>query len=82
MIKHKCNLIKLFGFDGITFGDHVFLSDKGYDNAPLLRHEQVHCDQYKRYGFFGFIGKYLVETMKNGYANNSLEIEARRAEIV
>jgi len=77
MIKHKCNLIKLFGFDGITFGKHVFLSDKGYDNKELLAHETIHIEQYRRYGFLGFIGKYIAETIKYGYKGNTLEREAR-----
>lgn len=77
MIKHKCNLIKLFRYDGITFGDHVFLSDEGYNDEKLLKHEAIHIEQYKRYGFIGFLIRYIYYHFKYGYQKNPLEIEAK-----
>lgn len=45
-----------------------------------VKHEMCHVAQFKRFGFFNFILKYLLESMKHGYFNNRYEIEARNAE--
>ena len=78
MIKHKCNWIKWFGYDAITFGNHVFITPEEYDNQKLLAHEQAHLDQYKREGFIKFILKYIYYHCKYGYYNNPFEVEARK----
>lgn len=52
-----------------------FLKDETW-----LKHELCHVAQFKRYGFFNFIVRYLWESYKNGYYNNRYEIEAREAE--
>lgn len=50
-------------------------------NSPAwLLHELKHVDQYERLGLIGFLWKYLLETIRNGYYNNALEVEARNAE--
>ena len=78
LTKHHFNLIRLLGFDGITFGKHVFLSDRGYNDEKLLAHEAVHVRQYKEHGFIPFIVKYLWESVLHGYKNNKYEIEANK----
>jgi hypothetical protein len=50
------------------------------NNKKWLKHELAHVKQFKEYGFFCFIVRYLFETYKNGYTNNRFEIEARDAE--
>lgn len=77
MIKHKTDLIRFFGFDAITFGNHVFVSSRGYDDQRLLAHEQVHIDQYNREGFIRYIIKYIWFCIRYGYTNNLFEVEAR-----
>jgi hypothetical protein len=52
-----------------------FLKDK-----PWLLHELKHVEQYERYGLVRFLSLYLLESLKNGYWNNRLEVEARQAE--
>jgi hypothetical protein len=49
-------------------------------NKRWLRHELKHIQQFHEYGFFPFIFKYLLETIRNGYYNNRFEKEARIAE--
>lgn len=49
-------------------------------NDKLVKHELCHVEQYKRYGFFNFLVRYLWESMRKGYYNNKYEIEARNAE--
>ncbi|MCX8020576.1 MAG: DUF4157 domain-containing protein [Chitinophagaceae bacterium] len=43
-------------------------------------HEMMHVWQYKRYGFIGFILRYLFSWMCKSYYNNRFEKEARNNE--
>ena len=43
-------------------------------------HELKHVEQYDRMGTIGFLWKYLQESLRKGYFNNALELEARNAE--
>lgn len=52
-----------------------FLKDKGW-----LCHELKHVEQYRQHGFAGFLIKYLIEWIRNGYYNNRFEKEARENE--
>lgn len=52
-----------------------FLKDKNW-----VCHELKHVQQYKQYGFAGFIARYLFEWMQKGYYNNKFEAEARQSE--
>jgi hypothetical protein len=52
-----------------------FLKDKQW-----VKHEMCHVWQFKKYGFFTFIFKYLLESMMRGYEQNKYEVEARMAE--
>ncbi len=49
-------------------------------NEKWVKHEMCHINQFKKYGFFTFIFKYLWESMKVGYYENKFEAEARNAE--
>lgn len=46
------------GADGITLGSLVIVR-RGRESAYLLRHEQVHVRQWRRYGMLGFLARYL-----------------------
>ncbi len=52
-----------------------FLKDKNW-----LNHEICHINQFKKHGYFIFILKYLMESIKHGYYNNKYEVEARESE--
>ena len=52
-----------------------FLADEKW-----VKHEVCHLQQFKKYGTFFFIVKYLWESVRHGYYNNKYEVEARRAE--
>jgi hypothetical protein len=58
---------------GVSKAD--FLQDERW-----VKHECCHLQQYRDHGFFGFIFKYLVESIHKGYYNNKFEVEARNAE--
>lgn len=68
----------------ITFGNTIHLYKSSSKdllmNERWLRHELKHVEQYKKLGFFTFIIKYVWWSIKYGYYNNPLEIEARLAE--
>lgn len=68
----------------IVLGKTIFLhgvsADDFKNNSTWLKHEQEHIRQFKQYGFFSFIYKYLLESLKNGYHNNKFEVAAREAE--
>lgn len=70
--------------DGITLGSLVIVRE-GKDTPYLLRHEQVHVRQWRRYGTVGFalryLGSYLLWRLrrkghKGAYRRIPLEIEA------
>ena len=52
-----------------------FLNDKKW-----VCHELKHVQQYQQHGFVGFLGKYLIESIRKGYYNNRFENEARQNE--
>ncbi len=52
-----------------------FLADERW-----VKHELCHINQFTQYGYFGFILKYLWESLRVGYYNNKFEVEAREAE--
>jgi hypothetical protein len=49
-------------------------------NERWVKHELVHVEQFRKYGFLRFIGMYLWESARKGYYNNRFEIEARAKE--
>jgi len=49
-------------------------------NRRWLRHELAHVRQFSELGFFKFLWNYSLEAYKNGYYQNSFEVEARAAE--
>lgn len=70
-----------FHYGGITLPPWgIFILAERLDEAPLVRHEQVHWTQYKRMGAWRFYATYLWGLMRYGYRNHPMEIEARRAE--
>jgi hypothetical protein len=68
----------------IVFGSTIHLWNSSKEdflkNERWLKHELCHIRQYKQHGYFGFIIKYLIESLKKGYYNNRFEVEARKAE--
>lgn len=52
-----------------------FLQDEKW-----VKHELCHIRQFKQHGYFCFIVKYLLESIRKGYYNNRFEVEARKAE--
>src|SRR6266542_4548254 len=57
---------------------HLWNADKQnlLKNKKWLRHELVHIQQFRQYGFIKFLLLYSWETLKNGYYNNKFEVVA------
>jgi len=67
----------------ITIGQTVYLHNVSAEtfknDVKWLTHELEHVKQFRRYGFFNFIFRYLWESIRKGYYNNKFEIEARNS---
>lgn len=73
--------LRTFGYGGITLPPvGIFILAERINEAPLIRHEQAHWAQYERMGLVKFYVTYLWLSLRHGYRNNPMEIEARAAE--
>ncbi len=73
--------LKLTRFKGITlppFG--VFLLAEHMGDQPLRLHEEEHWRQAKELGTIKFYALYLWYSLRHGYFNNPMEVQARKAE--
>lgn len=66
---------------GNTIHLHNTTKAEFLENKLWVKHELCHIGQFKRFGFFGFIALYLLESVRKGYHKNKYEIEARQAEL-
>lgn len=68
----------------IVIGNNIHLykvsQNEFLKDEKWLKHELCHIAQYKKYGIAGFIFRYLIESIRNGYYNNRFEKEARSDE--
>ena len=74
-------ILRTAGFGGVClppFG--IYILAERIHSERLVRHEQAHWAQYERMGFLGFYVTYLWYTIRHGYWNNPMEVEARGAE--
>lgn len=65
---------------GKTIHLHNTSTQEFLKDEKWLKHELCHIKQFEQYGYFGFIARYVWESIKNGYYNNRFEKEARIAE--
>jgi hypothetical protein len=59
-----------------TLGTNIYFREEN-PHPDLVMHELGHVNQYKRYGIAGFLARYLWLSIRYGYKNNPLELEAR-----
>ena len=73
--------LRTFGYGGICLPPvGIFILTERINEAPLIRHEQCHWQQAQRMGIVRFYLTYAWYTIRYGYRNNPLEVEAREAE--
>jgi hypothetical protein len=65
---------------GKTIHLHNTTASDFLGNERWVRHELAHVRQFDEHGFFPFLLKYLVESIRRGYYHNRYEAEAREAE--
>lgn len=71
-------ILRRTGFAGVAlapWGIYI-LPERMYSDA-LIRHEQVHWQQYQRMGLLKYYGTYLYQVIRYGYRNAPMEREAR-----
>src|SRR5690606_23013207 len=68
----------------IVIGSNIHLYNVSRENFIAdrcwLKHELCHLKQFKEHGFWPFIFKYILESIRKGYYLNRFEVEARAAE--
>lgn len=73
------------GASAITIGSVISVRARAAADERLLRHEQVHVEQWRRYGVVGFLRRYLGSYLRwrlrghahwDAYRRIPLEIEA------
>ncbi|MBS1775668.1 MAG: DUF4157 domain-containing protein [Bacteroidetes bacterium] len=73
--KMKCNSVAL------VVGRTIYLHNRSpsqfLQDKQWVLHELKHVEQYQKNGWIRFLWLYGLETLKNGYANNRFEVEAR-----
>lgn len=70
--------LRATGFTGITLPPlGMFLLRERFNDEQLRRHEEVHWEQAQRLGVVRFYALYLWYSVRYGYRNNPLEVEAR-----
>ncbi len=65
---------------GSTIHLHNTSKQDFINDEKWLKHELCHIKQFKKYGYAGFLVRYLWQSLKHGYYNNKFEVEARQAE--
>ena len=58
----------------------IFIRKEFVDHQQLRRHELAHWKQYQEKGLLLFYAAYLWYSIRHGYRNNPMEVEARTAE--
>lgn len=72
--------LRCTGFAGVTLPWGIYILPDRLQDERLRRHELEHARQIDQYGVIGFYARYLWFTLRHGYRNNPLEVQARKAE--
>lgn len=68
----------------MVWGNRILLwgcsQEEFLTNVPWVRHELKHVEQYQRLGLLSFLIRYTWYSIRYGYQQNPLEVEARQAE--
>jgi hypothetical protein len=69
--------VSVVGWSAITFGDRFWLREEARRrDIPLIAHELVHVAQYRRYGFAGFLARYVRDFVRHRGYSRELPLEA------
>jgi hypothetical protein len=71
-------LLRRTGFHGVALAPWgIYILPEHLTNPNLIRHEQVHWQQWTRMGTVKYYGTYLWQVARYGYRNAPMEVEAR-----
>ena len=71
-------MLRRTGFAGVALAPWgIYILAEHLTNETLIRHEQVHWQQYKRMGVVKYYATYLYQVLRYGYRNAPMEREAR-----
>ena len=59
----------------------IFALPEQVASPTLAKHEGKHWEQYQRMGLLKFYAMYAYYSLRYGYRNNPMEVEAREAEV-
>lgn len=66
------------GFAGVALAPWgIYILPEFLGNESLVRHEQVHWEQWRRMGTVRYYTTYLYQVLRYGYKNAPMEHEAR-----
>jgi hypothetical protein len=66
------------GFAGVALAPWgIFVLTEHLSNESLIKHEQVHWEQWRRMGTVRYYATYLYQVLRYGYRNAPMEREAR-----
>ncbi len=71
-------LLRRTGFHGVALAPWgIYILPEHLTNPNLIRHEQVHWQQWTRMGTVKYYLTYLWQVIRHGYRNAPMEREAR-----
>ena len=73
-------VLRKTGFAGVTLPWAIYILPERWWDERLHKHEQAHWIQLQNCGVLGFYSRYLWYTLRHGYRNNPMEVQAREAE--
>lgn len=73
-------VLRRTGFAGVTLPWGIYILPEKMQDERLIKHEREHARQIEEHGIIGFYARYLWYSLRYGYRNNPLEVQARKAE--
>ena len=71
-------MLRRTGFHGVALAPWgIYILPEHLTNPNLIRHEQVHWQQWTRMGTVKYYATYLWQVIRHGYRNSPMEREAR-----
>jgi purine-cytosine permease-like protein len=71
-------VLRRTGFAGVALAPWgIYILAEHLTNASLIKHEQVHWEQWRRMGTVKYYAIYLYQVLRYGYRNAPMEREAR-----
>lgn len=55
----------------------IYAREPHVENELIAKHEAVHWAQYERMGALKYYGTYLWQSIRHGYTDHPMEVEAR-----